>query len=67
MADDRRRLNFSRTAEADGDLAGFDDDRHLAPAVGQLQHALKSLFVLQHIEVFERNLAASVGLPGAPV
>jgi hypothetical protein len=33
--DDRRSLNLSRAAKADGYLAGFKDDRHLAPAVCQ--------------------------------
>ena len=26
-------LNFSRAAETNGDFAGFDDDRHLAPPI----------------------------------
>lgn len=63
---DRRRLDFSRAAEADGDLAGFEDDRHLAPAVGQVQHALQALLIFQDVDVFEGNLAAGVSLPGAP-
>jgi hypothetical protein len=63
----RRRppaLNFSGTTETDGNLSRFEDDRHLAAALGKLQHALESLFVLEHIQIGEGNLAASEGLPG---
>jgi hypothetical protein len=57
-------LNFSGTAEADGHFSRFDDNRYLAPAVGKLQHSLKSLFVLEHIQICKRDLAARKGLPG---
>ena len=60
------RLNISRATVADGDFAGFDDDGHLAPAVGQLEHGLQASVVLQYVDVFKRNLAAGVCLPGAP-
>ena len=57
-------LDFSRTAEADGNFAGFDDDRHLAAAFGELEHLLQAGFVFQDIDVFMRNFAAGEGLPG---
>ena len=56
--------DFSRTAESDGDFAGFDDDRHLAPALGELEHLLQARFVFQDVDVFMGNLAAGEGLPG---
>jgi|SRR4029453_390321 len=58
-------LNFSRTAEADRDFTGFDDDRNLAPAVGKLEHALQALLVFEDINVLMRNLTAAECLPGA--
>lgn len=57
-------LNVSGTAEADGNFSGFDDNRYLAAAVDKLQHSLKSLFVLEHIQIRKRDLAATKGLPG---
>ena len=57
-------LNFSGTAEADGNFSRFDDNRYLAPAIGKLQHSLKSLFVFEHIQIRKSDLAASKGLPG---
>ena len=57
-------LNFSGTAEADGNFSRFGDNRHLAPAVGKLEHSLKSLVVFEHIQIRKRDLAASKGLPG---
>ena len=57
-------LDFSRAAEADGDFAGFDDNRHLAAAFGKLEHLLQTLFVFQDVDVLMRNLAAGEGLPG---
>ena len=60
------RLDISRAAIADDDFAGFDDDRHLAPAVGQLEHGLQTSVVFQYVDVFKRNLAVGVRLPGAP-
>ena len=46
-------LDFSRAAEADGDLAGFDDDGNLASAFGQFQHAFQARLVFEHVDVFE--------------
>jgi hypothetical protein len=66
MGGDRRQSDFSRAAETDGNLASLEDDRHLAPAVSQLQHALQSLLVGQDVDVIKRNLTAGVVLPGAP-
>src|SRR5262245_22888660 len=51
-------LNFSRAAEADGNLAGIDDDRNLAPPLGQLEHALEPGVIFEHVDVFEGNFAA---------
>ena len=58
-------LDLSGAAEADRDLAGFHDDRHIAAALRKLQHSRKPLLVFQHVYVLERNFAASVSLPGA--
>ena len=58
-------LNFSRTAEADGDFAGFDDDRHLAPPFGELKHALQALLVFEDVDVLMGNFAAFESLPGS--
>lgn len=66
MGGDRRQSDFSRAAETDRNLAGLEDDRHLAPAVSQFQHALQSLLVGQDVDVIKRNLTAGVILPGAP-
>jgi hypothetical protein len=66
IGDDRRRLNFSRAAEADGHFAGFEDDGHLAPAIGQFQHLCQALLIFQDVDVIEGDLAAGVRLPGAP-
>ena len=60
------RLDISRAAIADGDFAGFDDDGHLAPAVGQLEHGFQLSVVLQYVDELKRNLAVGVRLPGAP-
>jgi hypothetical protein len=57
-------LDFSRAAEADGNFAGFDDDRHLAAAFSQFEHLLQPGLVFQDIDVFMGNLAAGKGLPG---
>jgi hypothetical protein len=58
-------LNFSRAAETDGDFAGFDDDRHLAPPIGKLEHARQALIVFQDIDVLVGNFTARESLPGA--
>jgi len=57
-------LDLSRAAETDGDFAGLDDDRHLTPALGKLEHALQARFVFQDVDVFMGNLTAGEGLPG---
>ena len=49
-------LNFSRAAEANGDFAGFDNDRNFSPAIGQLQHAFEAGWVFEHVDIFERDL-----------
>jgi hypothetical protein len=58
-------LNFSGTAEADGNFAGFDDDGNIAPTIGKLQHSCKALLVFQHVDVLERNFPTGISLPGA--
>jgi hypothetical protein len=58
-------LNFSRTAETNGDFASFDDDGHFASPVGNLEHARKALFVFQNVDVFMRNFAPRESLPGS--
>jgi hypothetical protein len=58
-------LNFSRTAEADRNFTGFDDDGDLVPAVGKLEHALQALLVFEDVDVLIRNLTAAECLPGA--
>ena len=67
MVEGRRtvgRLNISRATVANGDFAGFDDDRDLAAAFGELEHLLQARFVFQDVDVFMGNLAAGEGLPG---
>lgn len=56
--------DFSRAAEADGNFAGFDDDRHLAAALGDFEHLLQAGVVFQDIDIFMGNFAAGEGLPG---
>jgi len=36
----------------------------LTPALGKLQHSLKRLLILEHVQVGKGDLAASKGLPG---
>jgi hypothetical protein len=57
VAGDRRRLDFSPAIEADTNLAGVDNHRNAALAVGQFQHAFKAGIVFQDVDVFEWNLA----------
>lgn len=64
-ADAAGALHFSRAAEADGDFSGFDDDRHLAPAVGKLEHARKRLVVFEDVEILMRSFTARESLPGS--
>ena len=63
-ADNVFALNISGTAEADRHLSGFDDDGDLAAAMGKFQHPGKRLFVFEHVQVLEGDLAPSEGLPG---
>jgi hypothetical protein len=58
-------LDLSGATEADGDFTGFDDDGNIAAAIGKLQHSCKTLLVFQYVDVFERNFAAGISLPGA--
>ena len=57
-------LNFSGAAKANRNFSRFDDNRHLATALRQLQHPGKSLVVLEHVQVGKRDLATGIGLPG---
>jgi hypothetical protein len=56
--------HFSGAAEADGHFAALDDHRHLATAIGMLQHFRQRIIVFEHVAVFEGNLPAREGLPG---
>jgi len=58
-------LNFSRTAKADGDFAGLDNDGDLAPTVGKLEHARQALLVFENVDVLMGNFAARESLPGS--
>jgi hypothetical protein len=57
-------LDISGTAEADGYFSGLDDDRDLAPAIGEFQHPDKRLIVFEHVQVLDGDFAAGEGLPG---
>jgi hypothetical protein len=57
-------LHFSGAAEADGHFAVLDDHRHLAPAIGMLQHFRQRIIVFEHVAVFEANLPSRESLPG---
>ena len=48
---------LSGAAEADGYLAILDDHGNLAPAVGQLHHALETGVVFQDVDIVEGNFA----------
>ena len=65
MTGRRPSLNFSRTAEADADFAGFDDDRYLPSSIGELEHLFESLLVFEHINVLVWNFAPRESLPGS--
>lgn len=56
-ADTAGRSDFSAAAEADGDLTVLDDHRNLAPAIGELPHALKAGVVFQDVDIVERHFA----------
>ncbi len=64
-ADTAGALHFSRAAEADGDFAGFNDDRDLMAAVRKPEHAREALLILKDIDVLIRDLTASESLTGA--
>ena len=49
--------DFSGAAEADGDLAVLDDHRNLAPAVGELSHALEAGVVCEDVDIVEGHFA----------
>jgi len=57
VADAVGRSDLSGAAKADGDLAILDDHRDLAPAIGQLPHALKAGVVFQDIDIVEGYFA----------
>lgn len=57
MADAVGGSDLSGAAEADGDLAILDDYGDLAPAIGQLLHALKAGVVFQDIDIVEGYFA----------
>ena len=59
----RGALHPSGPAEADGDLAAFDDDRDPAIA-GEADHPVELLLVLLDIDVGERDPALRVVLTG---
>ena len=59
-------LDRSGAAEADGDLARFDDDRNLALVVGEGQHPLEPLGILQDVDVLEGYVSLRVVLTGTP-
>ena len=56
----------SGTAEADADLVTLYHDRHLAVAVGELQHILHSLGVVFNIPIDDYQSLFGLGLPGLP-
>ena len=58
------RLHASSAAEPDGHLSVLDDDRHRAPLVAVLQHALQRCGVLLDVDVFERNVPPLIIGPG---
>jgi hypothetical protein len=59
----RRELHASGSAEADGDLAAFDDDRNAALS-GELDHPVEPLLVRLDVDVGERDLPLRVVLTG---
>jgi hypothetical protein len=61
----RRPLNLSATAETYGDLAGLDDYRYLAAAIGVFQHTRQTGVIFEHVDVFERNFSTGEILTGS--
>ena len=59
------RLDLSRAAEPNRDLAGLDDHGNFSSSVGELHHAFEAGFVFQYIDVLERNLATGEILTGS--
>ena len=65
QADRLRALDASGlAAETDGDLAALDDDRHLAPAVGEFEHGVELSGVGEHVDVIDRFAVLLQGLTG---
>jgi hypothetical protein len=58
-------LNFSTAVEADGHCAVLNDHGYFAPAVAIAEHPGEPSFVFEHVDVFERNLAAGEILTGS--
>ena len=56
-ADTAGRSDFSGAAEADADFTVLDDHRNLAPAIGELSHALKAGVVFQDVDIIEGHFA----------
>jgi hypothetical protein len=61
----RRPLHFSAAAETDSDLAGLDDYRYLAAAVGVLQHTCQATVILEYVDIFEGNFSPGEILTGS--
>lgn len=60
----RGRSDRSRAAEADGNLAGFQDDGNIALVIVKREHALKTVGVIQDIDILEGDVAFCVSLTG---
>ena len=58
-------LYLSATAETYGDLAGIDDYRYLAAAIGVFQHTRQTGVIFEHVDVFERNFSTGEILTGS--
>ncbi len=56
-ADTAGGSDFSGAAEADSDLTVLDDHGNLAPAIGELPHALETGIVFQDIDIVEGHFA----------
>jgi hypothetical protein len=61
----RRPSHFSAAAETYGDLAGFDDHRYLAAAVGVLQHTCQAVVILEYVDILEGNFSPGEILTGS--
>ena len=56
-ADTVGRSDLSGAAEADGHFTVLDDHGYLAPAIGELRHALEAGIVCQDVDIVERHFA----------